>query len=253
MVRVQVCDQAACGRARVGLGLADHDVYPVAEAKPATVAPGALAHVVEQPAEIGDPLGPHQEHVGFLRGRFARGLGEAAEVEQRRAAGTSTDAGRLEFERKELAFVRDALPVEQPAQDLHALPRASVARLGGERGAGQIARDDVDREPSVEHAIQGGQLARQLRRPEFTATDRDQQTQPLEQRRHAAREGHAVDAERIARGAEDVVEAVPLRLQHDIAAVWPGASQFRVLDPEFGVVVVAERTEPGDFHRAHRA
>ena len=172
----------------------------VPEAKLPPVASGALTQIGEGLLDLPHTIWPEQIDIGSARRRLSDRLREAPKVERRTAARQGPQARRLDLERMELAAARDGLAIQQVAQDLHHLNRAPVARAGLERGAGQVARDDVHGEPAGEHLIEGRELPRQHRRPQLSAAHGHQQLHAGEQRCDASREGHRVDAEGVARG-----------------------------------------------------
>ncbi len=55
-----------------------------------------------------------------------------------------------------------------------------VAGPAGQRLAGKVGTDDVDREPVVEEVVEGGELAGELGHDELTAADGNQQAELLE-------------------------------------------------------------------------
>ena len=187
------------------------------------------------------------------------GFGQAAEVERRRdrQSGRPSSSGPIDGDPRgvepdvvELAVMVDRGPGEQRAQDRHHLERAGVAGVAGELRAGQVRADDVDRQAAVEHLVEAGELAGELRRPHLATADGQQQLDPLGDRCDPAGERHPVDAERVPRRQQHVVEPVGLGRGHDVTAVRPRRPQCGVGHAEVLVVVVAQRREPGDLRTA---
>ncbi len=232
------------------LGVADDHVRPVAESQLPPVAGRPRADVGDRLGDPVDRVGPHQEHVGRLRGDLLGVVGEAAEVERGAAAGRP-DARRVELEVVEVAVMGDALAVEQRAQYVHDLERARVPGRRLQRRPGEVGGDDVDRQPAAEDLVDGRQLTRELRRPHLAHPHREQQLHPPQQRRDPGRECDRVDPHRVAGGQQQVVVAAGLGGERDVAAVRPAGLERRVADPEELVVVVAQRGEPGDLEFVH--
>ena len=95
-----------------------------------------------------------------------------------------------------------------------------------------------------------GELAGELGRPHLAAPHGEQQLDPLGDRRDPAGERHPVDAERVSRRQQHVVEPVGLRCRHDVTAVRPRRPKCGVGYAEVLVVVVTQRREPGDLRTA---
>jgi hypothetical protein len=144
----------------------------------------------------------------------------------------------------------DPAAVEQVTDRLHHLEGPPVPFFGSQRLARQIARDQVHGQPTVEQVVEGRQLPGQLRRPQLAAAHGHQQADPLGGRRDRGGKRDRVDPEGVARRQQDVVEPPPFGFGHDVAAVLEAAEQFGVGHPQHLVVVVAERREPADLHRA---
>ena len=146
----------------LGLGGAHDHVGPVAEPQLAAVPGRPGPHVLDHRPDPGQRVRPHQEHVGRLRGHLAGRLGQAAEVERGTAA-LGPQPRRVQGQVHELAVEVDRLAVEQIPQHGHGLQRAPVTRARLQLLPGQVGGDDVDREPAVQHLVQGGDLPGQLR------------------------------------------------------------------------------------------
>ncbi len=162
---IELGEQPVGGGARLRLGVAHDDMRAVAIAQRAAVFGSARGHVSDDRGDRLGLVGPHQEDVAALRRRLACILGQAAEIERRRLARDGADARRIELELPELAVMVEALAVQHRLEDLHRLDGAAVARARRQHLAGQIGRDDVDRQPPAEQPVDRRDLARELRRP----------------------------------------------------------------------------------------
>ena len=243
---VQPRDQPPGRGPRFVLGGPDDHVRTVAEPQLTSVPGRPRPHVGDHRRDAFQGVRPHQVHVGGLRGDLARRVGQPAEVERRGASGR-VQPRRVQVEVHELAVVRDVLAVQQVAQHAHDLERAAVPRRRLQCLAGQVRGDDVDGQPAAEHLVDGGELARELRRPHLAHPHRDQQPHPPQQRRDPGCECDRVDAHRVAGRQQEVVVAGFLGRERDAPAVLPARQQGAVRHAEKLVVVVAERGEPGDL------
>ena len=201
------------------LRFADDDMDAVAKAQQPAMQGGALSHVVQHRADVFDPVRPHQEDIRGLCRDIARVIRQAAEIKRWQAVMRLNDARRIELQIVELALVRKVMAGEKRAQDFHDFQGTRITRRAVERLARQFRRDDVDGQAAMQHVIERCELARELGRPHFTAADRDEKLHPLQERRDGAREGDAVDAERIAGRQENIVETTLLRAHDNVAAM----------------------------------
>jgi hypothetical protein len=83
-------------------------------------------------------------------------------------------------------------------EDLHHLDRALVTRDAGEGLAGEVGRNDVDRQPPAEDAVERRDAARELRRPVLACAHRPQEPHLVKYRRDCGGEHRGVEPERIA-------------------------------------------------------
>ena len=200
--------------------------------------------------DVGDrlaPVRPHQVDIAALGGRRARILREPAEVELGGLARNRADTRRIQLQLPEIPVMVQRLAVQQRLQYAHGFDRARIARARRQLLAGHVGGDDVHRQPTSEDAVDRGDLARQLRRPHLADPHGHQEAHALQHRRDRRGEGGGVDAQLVARGQQDIVEAASFGLQDDVSAVLPARLQRRVGHAEELIVVVAECGEPGDF------
>ena len=224
----------------------------VAEAQRPAIGGGARGHVGDDAGNDLLPVGPHQEHVRLLRRRIARRRRQTAEIQQRGLARRHADARWIDLQLPERAVMIERLPIQQRLQYPHRLDRAGIARARCQRLAGQVGRNDVDRQPPAQHPVDRRDLPRQLRRPAFADPHRHQQRHPPQHRRDRGGKGGGVDPQRIARRQQDIVEPAAFGLQHDVAAMLPARLQLGVGHAQKLVIVVAQRREPADFARGAR-
>ncbi len=250
LLRVERGEQVTRRCTRLGLGLAHDDVAAEPDAQRTSVRRRTARHVGHQLCHGGLGVGPGQEHVRVLRGDASCRFGVPAEVHRGALATQGRDAGRVQLQVVELTVVVDRAPVEQLTQDRHDLGGAAVPGLGLERSARQVRGDDVDRETTVEHPVERGELSGQLRWPHLRAAHRCQQLHTAtDLGRDTAGEHQGVDAELVARRQQDVVEPLVASGEHDVAAVLERAHQMRRRHPELFDVVVAQRGEPRELRR----
>ena len=149
-----------------------------------------------------------------------------------------------------LALVIERLAIEDGLEDLHDLDGAGIARRRRHGLARHVRRDDVDRQPPFGNPVERRDLPRQLRRPGFADPYRHQQPDAPGQRRDRPCKNRRVDAKRIARGQQHIVEAALFGGEHDVAAMLPARFQRRIGQPQKFIIIIAQRRKPADFTRA---
>ena len=95
--------------------------------------------------------------------------------------------------------------------------------------------------------VDRGELTGELWQPHLAHADREEQVDLLGVGGDRRGEGGRVDAERVSRRQQHVVEAGAVGGPDDVGTVLPAARERRVGNAEELVVVVAQRAEPRDL------
>ena len=130
---------------------------------------------------------------------------------------------------------------------MHQFHRAPITWCAGQLFAWHLARDDVDRQPSIQHLINGRQLSCHLRRPDLAAANGNQKAHPFQHWRNASGKGNGVNANRIAGRQQDVIKPTLFCSQHDIAAMFKTGGQVWILYAQKFIVIVAQGRKPADL------
>ena len=138
--------------------------------------------------------------------------------------------------------------VEQLAQRPHPLAGALVAGRRLERFAGDVGRDDVDRQPPVGELVDRRQLAGELRQPHLTHPHGEQQVDACRCAwRSPRRTRWSRSPVRIPTGAARCRTRCGRRCLTMSAQCVPGTGERRIGHAEELVVVVAQCAEPRDL------
>ncbi len=184
----------------------------------------------------------------MLTAKVECGWGIAAEIEQR-ATGLIGfgGVGGETLEIVDFALIVDFVLSPRLFQDFDHLAGALVAKGAVFFLAGEIRRDDVHRQPSVQHVIERCEGAGQHDGLHFTAAHGSEQVDVVCNRGAARDKGQGVLADLVRRGAKDVAKALCFGGFDDLGTVIPAGSQSTVWHAEKLVIVRAKGGEPRDF------
>ena len=207
---------------RLGLGIAhDHvDAQPVVERAAITL--GHRVHIAHPLGDLFLGFGPHQVDIAMLAAQLQR-IGRIAPEIQKRPARLigPRRVGRHPRELVNLALVVDGVARPGLLEDFDHLARALIAKGAVGHLARKIGRDDIHRQPPLQHVIERGDGARQHDRLHLATAHGGQKIDLVGDRRAARHETQRVLAHLVGGGAQDIAKPVRLGTLHDLRAMRP--------------------------------